>query len=290
MRVTLWAAVLRWNSIAVTALFSSVLLFLFFTDRAASPGVLATTGVVVYSLLLASYHRCLVHAGYRICALETDLAVAHTDPVTGLAVRRIAEQHLIDAAGREVTVAVIDVDGMHDINTAHTHDGGDRYLASLAERLVAAGEPGDLVARLGGDEFVVVTSRDPGSLAGSLVAVLAAPVTIGSTTRSLGVSIGICRTLGGDPRVALGRADRAMYTAKRTGSGVAHYDPARDGAPPPSGVRPAVRHRDRRPARPAEMIVEQVRDGDFVDEAGPPVRGETGRCAGGTSRGEGGDG
>jgi hypothetical protein len=39
-----------------------------------------------------------------------------------------------------------------------------------------------------------------------------------------------------------------MYTAKRRGSGIEHYDPARDGVPQPPGVRPALRPRDRRGA------------------------------------------
>ena len=165
--------------------------------------------------------------------------------MTGLAVRRTAEQHLADAAGTDVTVAVVDVDGMHDINTAHTHDGGDRYLAALAGRLVRAAAPGDLVARLGGDEFVVVTSRDPVELADALTAALVRPVTVGTTTCPLRVSVGVCRTRGGDPHTALGRADRAMYAAKRSGGGIAHHDPARDGEPLAAGVRPAARPRDR---------------------------------------------
>jgi GGDEF domain-containing protein len=59
------------------------------------------------------------------------------------------------------------------------------------------------------------------------------------------LSIGICHLGGGDAHTALGRADLAMYTAKRRRSGIEHYDPARDGVPQPRGVRPAVRHRDR---------------------------------------------
>ncbi|WP_410814841.1 GGDEF domain-containing protein [Micromonospora sp. 067-2] len=246
MRLAPWVTALRWISVATTILALSVLLCLLLTGHTALAGVIATVGIVVQSILLALYNERIVRAKDRIADLEADLAVAYLDPVTGLAVRRVAEQHLVDAVGTELTVALIDVDGMHAINTTCTHDGGDLYLADLAERLVHAGHAGDLIARLGGHEFVLVTARDPQALARSLTAALAPPVTIDGVTRPMRVSIGICRTPGGDPHLALGRADRAMYAAKRRGGGIAYYDPVRDGEPLSPGVRPADRRRDRR--------------------------------------------
>ncbi|WP_349876329.1 GGDEF domain-containing protein [Micromonospora sp. HUAS YX12] len=236
---------MRWISIVTPALVGSVVVYLLLTGRAALAGVIAMVGIALQAIPLAVYNDHAVRAACRIAELEAQLAVAYLDPVTGLAVRRVAERHLLDAAGTDVTVALIDVDGMHDINEAHTHTGGDLYLAAVAERLVDTVDAGDLVARLGGDEFVVVTGRDPQALARSLAAAVASPVTIDTLTRPMRVSIGICRTPGGDPHTALGRADRAMYTAKRRGSGIEHYDPARDGEPLSHGVRPTVRHRDR---------------------------------------------
>jgi diguanylate cyclase (GGDEF)-like protein len=236
---------MRWVAIAATTLVQSVVVCLLVTGRGELVGVIAALGVALEAFLLAGYHHLAVRATDRIAELAADLAVADMDPVTGLAVRRVAERRLLDAAGTDVTVALIDVDGMHDINTAHTHDGGDLYLAAVAGRLVHAAEPGDLVSRLGGDEFVVITPRDPQALAWSLTAAVAPPVTIDTIMRPMRVSVGICRTPGGDPHTAFGRADRAMYTAKRRGSGIEHYDPARDGEPFSHDVRPAVRHRDR---------------------------------------------
>jgi diguanylate cyclase (GGDEF)-like protein len=226
------------------------------TGHPAAAAVIATAGAAVLAALLATSHHRLARAARRVhhlqtevARLHTEVAAAHIDPVTGLASRAVAEQHLRDAAGTDVTVALIDVDDMHGINAAHHHDGGDRYLAAVAERLTHAAEPGDLVARLGGDEFAIITGRDPHTLACALAAATAAPVAIHDTTLPMNVSVGICRVPGGDPHAALGRADRAMFTAKRRRSGIAHYDPARDGVPLPAGVRPRVRHRDRRPDR-----------------------------------------
>ncbi|WP_233606377.1 GGDEF domain-containing protein [Micromonospora sp. Llam0] len=194
---------------------------------------------------LALFNERAVRAERRAEELEGELEVARTDPVTGLAVRRVAEQHLRDTAGSDVTVALIDVDDLHAINDAIGHDGGDVFLAAVAERLVHAAEPGDLVARLGGDEFVLITGRDPHELARGLSAAITQPVTIGSATLPMHVSIGICRVAGGDPRIAFGCSDLAMFTAKWQGSVIEHYDPVRDGVPLSHGVRPSVRHRDR---------------------------------------------
>ncbi|MET7403879.1 GGDEF domain-containing protein, partial [Dactylosporangium sp. NPDC005572] len=195
----------RWISPATTAFLLSIVPSLLLTGHAALSAAIAVAGLAQQAILLALSNDRAARAEQRIAELEADLAVANVDPVTGLAVRRVAEQHIFDAAGTDVTVALIDVDGMHDINTVHTHDGGDLYLAQLADRLVRAAESGDLVARLGGDEFVVVTERDPQALAWSLTAAVAPPVTIGTITLPMRVSIGVCRTLGGDPHTAFGR-------------------------------------------------------------------------------------
>ncbi|NMO57791.1 GGDEF domain-containing protein [Actinoplanes sp. TBRC 11911] len=217
--------------------------FLLFNGHDLLAGGFVLFNVVVLADVVAIYDLRAVRLRERLAQLRVDLDVAHTDSVTGLAVRRLAERRLFEAAGSDVTVAVIDVDGMHDINATHTHAGGDAYLLSLAERLCCAAEPGDLVARLGGDEFALITQRDPVALEQSLASALAIPTTMDGVARPVRVSIGICRAPGGDPHTALGRADRAMYTAKRSGSGTEHYDPVRDGEPLPAYVRPAVRRR-----------------------------------------------
>jgi len=185
-------------------------------------------------------------ANRRIAELETELAEANTDPVTGLPVRRLAERHLTAAVGVALTVAVADVDDMHAINNGHDHQFGDAYLAAIAERLDGLAADGDLVARLGGDEFVVITTRSPLALAHALTAATRRPVAINGGEVPVRLSVGICHLDGGDAHTGLGRADLAMYTAKRRRSDIEHYDPARDGVPQPPGVRPAVRPRDRR--------------------------------------------
>jgi diguanylate cyclase (GGDEF)-like protein len=239
-------AVLRWTSVVTTLLVQGFVLYLLLAQRGVLAAVVGMFGITLLATQVAVFNQRAVHAERLVGELQTELAEERIDPVTGLARRRAAEKYLSDAAGSEVTVALVDVDDLHGVNEIVTHDGGDVFLAAVAERLVHSAEPGALVARLGGDEFVLITGQDPYQLARSLAAAIAQPVTIGSVTLPMAVSIGISRAPGGDPRSALGRADLAMFTAKRRGSVIEHYDPTRDGVPLSHGVRPPVRPRDQR--------------------------------------------
>src|SRR5712691_5151269 len=60
------------------------------------------------------------------------------------------------AARKSLTVLMIDVDNLKEINDAHGHAAGDRVLKEIVSRATFALRPSDLVVRRGGDEFVVV--------------------------------------------------------------------------------------------------------------------------------------
>jgi len=91
-------------------------------------------------------------------------ALARLDPLTGLANRSAVEERLdraIDAyllMGRNVSVAMCDVNALKPVNDELGHDAGDRLLTRTAELLsqAAARLPGSLAGRLGGDEFPLV--------------------------------------------------------------------------------------------------------------------------------------
>lgn len=226
------------------------------TDHPLTAAVIASCGIAAMAALLAMSddraHRARAErdtARTRVGELEAELAEAYTDPVTGLPVRRLAERHLTHAAGVQLTVAVLDVDDMHEVNNGHGHQFGDDYLAGIAIRLDQITADGDMLARLGGDEFVLITTRPPTLVAQALAAATREPITVHGTHIAVRLSTGLCRTAGGDAHLGLGCADLAMFTAKRRRSGIEHYDPSRDGVPQPRGVRPAIRPRDRRGAR-----------------------------------------
>jgi len=88
--------------------------------------------------------------------------LAALDQLTGLYNRRSGEQRLAEEISRAVrharplTVLLIDIDGLKQINDRLGHAAGDLMLKTFSERLQRAIRGSDLAVRLGGDEFMVV--------------------------------------------------------------------------------------------------------------------------------------
>jgi diguanylate cyclase (GGDEF)-like protein/PAS domain S-box-containing protein len=92
---------------------------------------------------------------------ELDFLANH-DPLTGLANRRRFFQEvekLLRSAGEAwVCVALIDLDGLKDINETFGLQIGDRAILRAGHSLQEAIPPSALAARIGGDEYAVVAS------------------------------------------------------------------------------------------------------------------------------------
>jgi diguanylate cyclase (GGDEF)-like protein len=83
-------------------------------------------------------------------------SIAYSDALTGLANRRWLEIEFARLQGSEVTLVLIDFDGLKMVNDNLGFDRGDELIRAVGVRLAASAEPDEFVVRYGGDEFVVV--------------------------------------------------------------------------------------------------------------------------------------
>ncbi|WP_167102124.1 sensor domain-containing diguanylate cyclase [Mycobacterium sp. DL592] len=160
-------------------------------------------------------------------AFEAELKrLAVTDALTGVWNRRHGEElfnaELRDAhqSGLPLTLLMLDIDHFKSINDRYGHQAGDRVLIEVS-RLLQANLPGtDVVSRWGGEEFVILLRGadmdDSLPTAEKIRAQIADTVfaDVGPVT----VSIGVAELKKGEQLDSwLGRADEALYRAKRSG-------------------------------------------------------------------------
>jgi diguanylate cyclase (GGDEF)-like protein len=162
---------------------------------------------------------------------------ADQDGLTGLWNRRHVEAELPrlirEAAVRRepISVAFVDADHFKLINDRFGHLVGDDVLRRLSDVLSANVRPTDVVARLGGEEFVVLLPGAASAAASALGDRLCEAVrdtqwdaiADGATlTVSVGVATRpprglLAHDVDRDVAELLGRADEALYCAKRAG-------------------------------------------------------------------------
>ncbi len=162
--------------------------------------------------------------------VERARTAAATDPLTGAANRGAFDGEvgrlcdLAAAGGEGFALLMIDVDNFKNINDAHGHPVGDRVLMALVGFCREHVRRGDMVARWGGEEFAVLlpsaSERAGVGKARKMVKELAkrkwsidAKGLVAFT-----VSVGATAWQTGDTaQTLLGRADAALYKAKKTG-------------------------------------------------------------------------
>ena len=160
---------------------------------------------------------------------------ALTDELTGLANRRAVLHRVDELCAEQVpfTFALLDLDKFKEVNDGLGHAAGDDLLRLVADRLAPALRAGDLLGRLGGDEFAVVACGEPGAgpdaevLGHRVLKRLERPFLIHGMSVHVAASIGLTCSSSGDRTELLRQADTAMYAAKRSGTGLAVYDPSR---------------------------------------------------------------
>jgi diguanylate cyclase (GGDEF)-like protein/putative nucleotidyltransferase with HDIG domain len=89
---------------------------------------------------------------------------SQTDPLTGLPNRRALDREFeaglarATQRGTSVSVVVLDLDRLKELNDTYGHEVGDRALRAIGNVLRSTVRESDLRARFAGDEFIVVLS------------------------------------------------------------------------------------------------------------------------------------
>jgi diguanylate cyclase (GGDEF)-like protein len=174
-------------------------------------------------LLTAVSHQ--VAAALRVAKLhQAAKTAAATDPLTGLPNRRTFFARLrAELEGDPLvplTVAVLDANGLKQLNDEFGHGAGDEALIRIGEILSAGVRDHDTVARIGGDEFAILFPGAPLLAAERVMRRVASNIAEGTLadgkrlpTIAWGVADASDRPITVDALVDA--ADRAMYRHKQ---------------------------------------------------------------------------
>ncbi len=142
------------------------------------------------------------------------------DALTGLLDRATFRRKLgaLEVGG---AVIVLDVDRFVRVEEALGTAGGDRLLATLAERLKSVAPPGSDLGRIGDDDFGLLLqapAHDAVLVAEDMRLALTEPLEIDGYELVPGMTAGVAVLEDGDPAdVLLGRATAALARARKTG-------------------------------------------------------------------------
>jgi diguanylate cyclase len=182
---------------------------------------------------LLDTRRQVEEAEARIAQLEQELSevseLVHQDQLTGALNRRGLDEAFerestrVDRNHTPLCVALLDIDDFKRLNDTLGHQVGDKALVHLCNMIKETLRPSDAVARYGGEEFVIVLPDIAAEEASGIVERLQRELTkrffMHENERVLVTfSAGVAQREEAEPQdEVIGRADKAMYQAKRTG-------------------------------------------------------------------------
>ncbi|WP_371193898.1 EAL domain-containing protein [Glaciecola sp. SC05] len=166
--------------------------------------------------------------------IENQRQLSFMDPLTGLANRRgmqawVDELNCSQSALKKASLLYMDIDDFKHINDKYGHLIGDILLKTFCKLVQVAindstiGDKNLKFTRLSGDEFaIMLVNQDPiitKQLAESIFKQLTAPVHLDGHSINISVSMGVSNDIlhSADLKILFGKADAAMYYAKRRG-------------------------------------------------------------------------
>lgn len=218
-------------------------------DAAATHSMLLLVGICIIVALAFVYERASTTLrSERDREHQKVMMLAQTDPLTGLANRRMFDDMLgalvarqqVSPESRSLALCYLDLDGFKAINDHHGHDVGDQVLRAISIRLRSSLRGADLIGRHGGDEFMLLLDQlAPGpmleAMAQRFLKIIGEPIETSAGLLSVGGSLGFAffPQHGANAEALKKSADTAMYYAKRSHLGWCMYDATQIHNPPP---------------------------------------------------------
>ncbi|MCA9524084.1 MAG: GGDEF domain-containing protein [Myxococcales bacterium] len=269
-----------------SAIFVGYLVVIALGDGAAAlrdPRTAAQCAMILGGVAIAAFANHAYTEGERgrLDALLTERKLAGLDPLTGCLNRRAIDERFRAEVGRaerfggSLSCLMVDIDDFKRINDRFGHQAGDDTLRRTARVLLEAVGRDGVVGRWGGEEFFVVLPETSAGAAVVLANEIRRRLSLqipaqGEAEVELTVSIGVSSTNDGGALTAsratvrselVGRADSAMYLAKRSGKdqvvvAVQEVDPTR----PPTAISV--------PAATPWLVPVEETDGRWLERVG----------------------
>ncbi len=181
--------------------------------------VTARRQVEAAQLQIRELESSLAHVSAKVCE----------DELTGALNRRGLDEGFEREASRAdrhdlpLCMALLDVDNFKQLNDKYGHQTGDDALVYLTQILKDTVRPDDCVARFGGEEFLILLPDTVLDEAIAMIARLQRALTrqlfLHDNERMLiTFSAGVAQRAAGESKeILIGRADKALYDAKRAG-------------------------------------------------------------------------
>ena len=182
---------------------------------------------------LIAARRQVETAETKVKALERELVqiseLVHEDQLTGVLNRRgLEDAYEREAAraertGKPLCVSLLDIDNFKSLNDTHGHQTGDDALRHLVRVTKRTMRPSDVFARYGGEEFMLLLPETTPEEAIDVMVRLQRNLTkaffLHNNERVLiTFSAGVAQRRAGESESSvIDRADKALYSAKRSG-------------------------------------------------------------------------
>jgi diguanylate cyclase (GGDEF)-like protein len=162
-------------------------------------------------------------------AFRTIQEMSVRDELTGAYNRRylmqllVQEKNRIDRGGREMAVCILDIDFFKRVNDEYGHLAGDEVLKAITREAMQSLRTSDYFGRYGGEEFLMILTQT--TLEGAEVIADRFRRKLESVRFPdidprliVTTSVGVAQYIPGEDVVeTVGRADAALYRAKRLG-------------------------------------------------------------------------